>query len=227
MSALMRGHQPPPTVPSYLRFISGCLTCHHVCCWSPFQRSDFGAVKPPILITFLVPVHSEESELKGSWQISFSQVPSGHPDLRCCSSSIHFAVLFSSSVHFAAQLHSHHLCAECEREYLHTLWFLGLRVVKLAEIDEAARHFSWLQHSSPDEGWIPTKPAALRSGPDSLFVPLLPSFVYWGSPSTFTSCPAVFLCPCRKHHDDHRGEHVKRSPGFLFKGWFLMFLLIS
>lgn len=70
---------------------------------------------------------------------------------------------------------------------------LGLRVVKLAETDAAACCFPWLQHSSPDEGWVQAKPAALPCGPDFLFVSLLLSFLCWNSPLPFLHTCLSFL----------------------------------
>lgn len=83
-------------------------------------------------------------------------------------------------------------------EYLHTLWFLGLRVVKLAETDAAARRFPWLQHSSADEGWVQAKPAALSCGPDflSLCLSYLPFFFFFCRDSARYLCfvPICLFC---------------------------------
>lgn len=168
--------------------------------------SVFDTLQSKLLKCLLYLSNQSGWNLKVALRFPVSQVWSGHLELRWCSLVL-FIPHCCSLIFLLCALDSTagFLPSVPRRGVLACVWawipahivILGLRVVKLAETDAAACCFPWLQHSSPDEGWVRAKPAVLLCGPDFLFVSLLPSFLCWDTPATFPSYPSVFLCPCR------------------------------
>lgn len=134
-----------------------------------------------------------------------SQIWFGHLELWWCSllpftpdccNLIFLLCALDSTAGFPPSVPGHGALGLCASVWIPAhIVILGLRVVKLAETDAAARRFPWLRHSSPDEGWVQAKPAALSCGPDflSLCLCYLPFFAGI-QPATFASYPSVFFC---------------------------------